>query len=167
MTDIDLGKVTVALAQLPTTGHPTSARAPAPDYQTYTDEAAGALSSLPRPSRLPAGLSFLDATLIRSPVEIAIWTYADAATGRSLTVARSPLSSIKPGATGKPVVYVPGEALHEGDVAGVAAARVVVSQDPAWRGARTTLVWLKEAAVFQVSGRGLDEAELASAAESI
>ena len=98
---------------------------------------------------------------------MAIWTYADAATGRSLTLARSPLSSIKPGASGKPVVYVPGETLHAGDVAGAAAARIVVSEDPAWRGARTTLVWLKKDAVFQISGRGLDDTELASAAESI
>jgi hypothetical protein len=167
MTDIDLGPVTVALTQVPTAAQASSALTTKPRFQTYTDEEAREVQALPRPLHLPAGLSFLDATLITSPVEMAICTYSDPATGRSLTLVRSPLATLKALEGAKPVVYVTGEALHEASVRTRDAARVAISTDPFWRGARTTLVWLQDDAVFQISGRAIDDADLTLAAESV
>lgn len=165
MTEIELGPVTVALVQVPSGKAAPGAAAPAPDYLFSTDE--DEVRSLPRPARLPAGLDFLDATLFRAPAQVDIWTYADQASGRSLTLVRTGTDALPRGAAGSPVVYVPGQDLREAKIAGGTAVHVVISEDPAWRGPRTTFVWMKDDSVLQISGRGLSDQELEETAASI
>ena len=165
MNEIDLGPVSVALATVPTGGGKVPSNLP--EYRSYGDETDTALRDLTKPAILPQGLAFLDATLFRSPIQMAIWTYADQATGRSVTLARTPLSGLKQAGEQKPIVFVPGQSLQEAEVGGARGAKVVVSEDPLWRGSRTSLVWLKGDSVLQITGRGVTEEELAETAGSV
>ncbi len=167
MNEIDLGPVTVALAALPTGKDVTEQPSTPPDYRVYTDENDDALRDLARPATLSAGLKFFDATLFRSPIQMAIWTYADQSMGRSVTLARTPVGGLKQTGDAKPTIYVAGQDLLEAAVDGAPGARVVISDDLLWRGARTSLVWLKDGSVLQISGRGVTDQELAEIAGSL
>jgi hypothetical protein len=165
MDQLDLGPVTVMLAAIPDPNATSGPPAVPPTYRVFTDETDDALKELARPATLPSGLDFLDATVLEAPVRMTIWTYADQASGRTITLASSPIAPAQSG--GKPAVFVPGRDLEQASLGGATAARVVVSTDPHWRGSRATLVWVRGDSVLQITGRGVSDAELAAAAASL
>jgi hypothetical protein len=167
MEQVDLGSVTVALAPLPSAGGQPASNGVGPTYRLYKDKGDPGLRELAHPSVLPIGVEFLDATVFESPVNMTIWTYADKASGKSVTLVRTPLDTLKVSAEGKPVLHVVGSELHDFVLGGSSAARVVVSRSPAWRGPAATLVWLKGDSVLQITGRSVSDDELVASALSL
>jgi hypothetical protein len=165
MDEIDLGAIRVALTPVPT-GVPSDAPQEV-HVKQVASKGDASLRDLSKPAYLPAGLAFSNASVITGPVEIIVATFTDSTTGKSVTLAQMPVSGLKAPDGGKGTVYAVGEDLEEVEVAGRRAARVTVSRDPGWRGARTGLVWLGGANVFQLSGRGTSEAELLEVAASV
>ena len=164
MTEIDLGQVIVALTPVP--GGPSS-DAGAVRMETVSDATSPMLGGLKRPKNLPDGLTFLDANVVTAPVRMIVATYYNPDSSRSVTLAQTPVADLKAGATGKTTVYAVGEDLDEVAVAGSKAAQVTISADPAWRGARASIVWLSGEAVCQLSGRGTSVEELVKIASSV
>ena len=167
MSEIDLGPVKVALAAMPTGEGSRVDQSASPDFRHYTNAEDKALAGLVRPAYMPNGLEFFDAALIRSPIEMVITTYYDEKTGRSLTLAETPLEQLKETPGGKRTVFAPGQSLYEVRVGVLDGARVVISEEPDWRGARTSLVWLKGGSVFQLTGRGIGDDEVGEIAASV
>jgi hypothetical protein len=167
VSEIDLGPVTVSLVSMPSGAGKNPAPAQTPVAEVHTNPHDAALRGLPMPAALPDGVEFLDATLFRSPIAMAIWTYADVARGRSITIARTPIASLKTSPGGKPTAYVAGQSMTQISLGNAAAASVALSADRVSPAAQESLVWLKDGAVIQLIGRGLVQGELERVANSL
>lgn len=167
MSELDLGAIRVVLVPIPT-GKGEEPDSSAPPQMEQVDTPSAAIDRGVRsPDFVPAGLRFLKATLVNSPVSVAVSAYHDKDTGRSFTLAQTPLDQLPTQDAEKPTVFAPGIDLEEVRIGLVKGARVTISTNPQWQGARYSLVWLKGESVYQLSGRRLEDDEVANIASSV
>ena len=164
MNEIDLGAVRVALTEVPTGASQPAAQV---DMRNISNESEATASGLSKPAFIPADLTFADGTLVRSPVSMVIATYHDPKAGRSVTIAQTPLSSLKVSDGKKASIFAPGVDLEPIEINGKAAVRVTISTQADWRGSRHSLVWIGGDHVFQLNGRGTSDSELLEIAASV
>jgi Domain of unknown function (DUF4367) len=165
LNSLDLGPALVALTTVPS-GAGTDSQTAA-EIESVKAESDPALSNVARPAYLPDGMTFFGATIVRSPVQLTVTIYLDPNTGKGVTLAQSSIKTAQPPNGSKATIWAPGIDIVEVDVAGAKAAHVVISGDPAWKGSKSSLVWLGGETVYQLSGRGTSDDELIEIAASV
>ena len=163
MNEIDLGAVRVVLTAVPTGAGSAATEV---EIQDLTSEFDALAEGFNKPAFVPAGLTFAECSVVRAPVRMMVATYHDPKSRRGVTIAQTPIASLKASEV-KASVFAPGEDLEEVRLDGKMAARVIISSKSDWRGARHSLVWVSGDNVYQLNGRGTTDSELVEIAASV